>query len=117
MSTITQKRKKSIWLWVLIVLAFIVVITLVVCQVLNIIDLSFIGTGFLAVQTWAALDIVNAVLLDIGLVTLGVLGYYVLIKYFIGVKTTLPATTGTYMPQGQTISQPVVPQKDEVTIS
>jgi len=115
MTIITTKRKKSFWLWVLIILVFTAIIALAVCQVLGIIDLSFIGAGFLAIQVWAALDIVNALLLDIGLVVLGVLGYYVLIKYFIGVKTTLPATV-----QGGYAPAPVYPsptQKDETVIS
>ena len=119
MSTVTTKRKKSIWLWVLIIVAFTAIIAAVILNFLGIIDLSFIGVGFLSLQQWSALAVTNAVLLDIGLFLLGVAVYWILIKYFIGTKTTLPQQTGypgTYQPAGQTISAPAAPSKDEVTI-
>ena len=89
MSTITQKKKKSIWLWVLIVLAFSAIIIAAVLHMLGIINLSFIATGFLALQQWSALATTNAILLDVGLIFLGIGIYYILLTYFIGVKTTM----------------------------
>jgi hypothetical protein len=115
MTTITQKKKKSIWLWVLIIVAFTTLVALVVCNFLGIIDLSFVGAGFLSLQMWSASSITNAVLLDIGLVVLGVAAYWVLITYFIGTKVSTPAGTTQpgYTPQPVYPSQP---QKDTETV-
>jgi len=112
MTTITQKRKKSIWVWVLLILIFAAIIALTICHLLGIIDLSFIATGFLGIYMWASVDVVNALIVTVGWVTLGILGYWILLKYFIGQKVT--TNTPTYQPQGQTINQQ--PQTDSETV-
>jgi hypothetical protein len=104
MTTITQKRKLSKSGWLLIILAFAAVIGVVVCAALGVIDLSWLGTGFLGIYVTASQDLILAILLTVGWIALGILGYYVLIKYFIGNKVT--TTMPTYTPQGQTLSNP-----------
>lgn len=104
MTTITQKRKLSKSAWALVLIALIAVIAIVVCAFLGIIDLSPVATGFLSIYMWASTDILNAVLITVGWVAVGVLGYYVIIKYFIGNKVT--TSMPTYTPQGQTLSNP-----------
>jgi hypothetical protein len=116
LTTITQKKKKSIWLWVLIILAFSAVIVAVVLHSLGIINLSFIGAGFLSLQQWSAMAATNALILDVGLIFFGIAIYYVLLTYFIGVKTTMNVAQqqGGYAP---TPTYPTAtPQKDTETV-
>ena len=114
MTTITQKRKLSKSAWALVLIALIAVIALVVVSVLGIIDLSFLGIGFLAIYSWASIDIINALLLTAGWFTLGVLIYYVVIKYFVGQKVT---NTGLGQPgYAPTPAYPSQSQKDTETV-
>jgi hypothetical protein len=115
MATTTQRKKKSIWLWVLIIVAVAAVGTAALLHFLGIINLGFLGVGFLAMQVWSAETVVNGILLDVGLVTLGVLIYYVLKTYFIGntVSGAVQAGQQGYAPA------PVYPsqtQKDTETV-
>jgi hypothetical protein len=107
MTTITQKRKKSIWLWVIIFLLFAAVIATAILSFLGYIDLTPIQTGILSAFIWASESIVNAAILGTGFITLGAVGYWVLVNYFIGSKVT--AAIPSYQPAGQTVSntQPV----------
>lgn len=109
MTTITQKKKMSKSAWLLIFLAIAAVIAVIITASLGIIDLSPVSNVYLAVFSWAGVDIVNAILLSLGLFMFGVLVYYAITKYIIGnkVTTTLPA----YTPTGQTVT----PQKDQGT--
>jgi hypothetical protein len=115
MTTITQRRKKSIWLWVLIFLAFASLIAVAVLSYLGYIDLTPVSNSILSAFIWASESIVNAGLLGGGFIALGVLGYYILVKYFIGSKVT--TNLPTYQPQGQTLSQNPSASKDETVIN
>ena len=110
MTTITQKKKKSIWLWVLIVIAFSAIIVAIVLHTLGIIDLSFIGAGFLSLQQWSALAATNALILDVGLIVAGIAIYWVLVTYFIGTKQTM---TGQQMGQPSYAPTPSYPTPAE----
>jgi hypothetical protein len=113
MTTITQKRKKSVLVWVLIILVISLIVGFALAHVLGVIDLSFVGDGFLGVKMWSSMQVVNALLETTGWIALGVLGYWIATKYFIGQKVTL-AQQQTYMPQGQTVSNPQQQQNETV---
>jgi len=98
--------------WVLIALAIVAVISLPILHLVGIIDLSFIGTGFMNILAWGATDALNGVLLLGGVFIGGVLTWYTLKKYIFG--TQIPTTTlGGYTPVGQQISQQK-PQEETV---
>ncbi len=85
-----------------------------VLHFLGVIDLSFIGVAFLALQVWSASAVVNAFLLDIGLIAFGMFIWWVLMTYFIGVKTTIqPQQQPGYAPIPAYPSQT---QKDTETV-
>jgi hypothetical protein len=107
MTTITQKRKLSKSAWLLIILAGVALIALILCSALGIIDLSWLGVGYLSIFMAASTDLVIAVLISAGFFALGVLTYWTLIKYFIGNKvTTAPGAQPGYAPVPTYPSQP-----------
>jgi len=113
MPIIKSKMSKSAW--ILIALMIVAVISLPILHLVGVIDLSFIGTGFMNILAWGATDALNGVLLLGGVFLGGVLTWYTLKKYIFG--TQIPTTAGaypTYMPGGVTVSQPQ--QKDEETV-
>ena len=115
MSTITQKGKKSIWMWVLIFVVIGVVVALGVLYYMGMDYISWIGTGLMSLYgDFAAASWVNATLISAGWVALGVLGFYVIKKYFIGEKVTTPISN--YTPIGQQISN-TQPQDKETVVS
>ena len=113
MPIIKSKMSKSAW--ILIALMIVAVISLPILHLVGVIDLSFIGTGFMNILAWGATDALNGVLLLGGVFLGGVLTWYTLKKYIFG--TQIPTTTiGNYNPIGQQISQPQ-PQKEETVVS
>jgi hypothetical protein len=98
MTTITQKKKLSKSAWVLLGVAFIAVIVLAVCALLGLIDLSPLSNGYLAIFMWASGDIVNGLITGLGIFVLGILFYYVAVRYFIGNKVTTTSGTPGYAP-------------------
>lgn len=104
MTTITQKRKLSKSAWFLIILFFVVFIAVVITATIGIIDLSWLAAGFLGIYVAVSTDLVLAILLTVGEIAFGVFLCYIGYRYFIGQKVT--TTMPTYMPQGQTLSQP-----------
>lgn len=113
--SITKKRRTSIWAWVLIAVIVVSVIVAAVLHMVNIIDLSFIGTTFSGITSWAAADIVNGVILIGGSIVVGAIGWYIIQTYFIGVKiSTVTQPYPQYTPGGVSVSQPQ--QQDEETV-
>lgn len=111
----TIKRKMSASAWILVALAVIAIIALPILHVFEIVDLSFIGDGFMNILAWGATDTLNGALMLGGVFIGGALFYYTIRTYFIG--TQVPVTTvSNYNPIGQTISnQPQQKQDVEVT--
>jgi hypothetical protein len=116
-TTITQKKKKSLSLWILLIAVFAAVIIIAVLSLLGFIDLAPIAVMYQSVFMWAAESVVNSVILTVGFVALGALGYYVIVKYFIGTKVTVGSTPGYgYNPQPTTPSTPTA-QGTETVVS
>ncbi len=113
MTTTTQRKKLSKSAWVLIVLVGVDLIGVIIANALGAIDLSWLGIGFLGIYFAVSQDLVLAVLVSFGWVTLGVLFCYAYYTYFRGNKTTTTPGTG-YNPQPTTPSTPV--QKDTETV-
>jgi len=117
MTTITQKRKLSKSAWVLILIAFIAVVTLVITAAIGLIDLSPIGNAYLSIFSWGSSDVVNGILTGGLFFVLGVLAFYVTTRYFIGSKTTLPTGTQGYSPSPTYPASQPVKSGEETTIS
>ena len=98
-----KKKKVSIWAYLLIALLLVSVIVLAVLHIAGLVDLSFVGEGFLGVLTWASTDTMNGALLFAGVFTGGILTCYVFMTYLIGTKIST-TTLGGYSPIGQQIS-------------
>lgn len=113
MSTITQKGKKSLWMWIIIFVVVGVCVALGVLYYMGMDYISWIGTGLTGIYGGFAADSwVNAVLISAGWVALGVVGFYLVKKYFIGEKVTTPVTG--YTPIGQQISNTQSQDKETV---
>ena len=108
------KTKMSKSAWVLIALLIVAIIALPILHFVGIINLSFLGDGFLNALIWASTSILNGILLIGGVFVFGALCYYTVKKYLIG--TQIPATTIGYNPQPSTPSQPQS-AKEETVIS
>lgn len=112
-----KKSKVPLAAWILLIALFVSVIVLVVLHFVGIIDLSFVAVMFLGVFQWAGADIVNAVLVSAGGITLVVLVDYTIRKYFVGQKILTQQIVPPYDPRGTTLSQqPQMPPKDEVVV-
>ena len=115
--SITQKRRMSIWAYVLIGLLIVGAIVLVVLHIAGIVDLSFVAEGFMGIMAWASADAVNGALLLAATFAGGMITWYALATYIIGTKiqTTYnqPAYGGGYNPQP---TQPSQPQQDNETV-
>ena len=108
------KSKMSKSAYVLIAIVVIAIIALPILHLTGIIDLSFLGAGFLGVLIWSSESILNGVLFSGGLFVLGALSYYVVKKYIIGTQLP-PSATGAYIPR-DVIPQSATP-KEEVTVT
>lgn len=108
------KTKMSKSAWVLVALIIVAIISLPILHIVGVIDLSFLGEGFMGIMTWASTEALNGALLLAGVFVGGMLTYYTLKKYFIGTKIPLTTQYPTYTPGGQTVSQPQ--QADEETV-
>lgn len=111
----TIKRKMSTSAWILVALLIIAVISLPILHMVGILDLSFIGDGFLNILAWGATDALNGALMLGGAFVGGALFYYTLKTYFIG--TQISSTVTPYVPTGQTISNNQPAQQQEVEVS
>jgi hypothetical protein len=110
------RKKLSKSGWILLALVAILLIVLPTLHFVGVIDLSFLGNGYLGLMIWASENAWNALIVGIGHVTLGVLIFYGLKSYIIGEKQVMITTTGAgYAPQPSVPSQPQ--QKDETVIS
>jgi hypothetical protein len=112
----TLKTKMSASAWVLIALVVIAAISLPLLHVFGIIDLSFLGEGFMNIMAWGSAEVLNGALLLGGVFIGGALTWYTLKKYIIG--TQIPTTTYQtqnlgYNPQP---TQPSQPQQEEETV-
>ena len=114
MPVLKTKTKLSKSAYILIAIAVIAIIALPLLHVVGVIDLSFIGNGFMAVMMWAAADGMNGVLFVSGIFISGALFYYAIKKYVIGTK--VPMGAGAYHPVGQTIT-PATPTEEETVVS
>jgi hypothetical protein len=114
MTTTTQRKKTSTSFKVGIIVIFVVLISVAILAIIGLIDLSWLGNGYLAVQAWSATDIVNALLIDVALVFLGVglmYGYFTYIRgnKVIGSTVSQPGYTPTP-------SYPTPQQQDKETV-
>jgi hypothetical protein len=110
------RKKLSKSGWILLGILAILVIALPILHFTGIIDLSFLGTGYVGLMMWASENGWNALITGTGHVTLGILLFYGLKSYIIGEKQVMITTTsGGYSPQPSVPSQPQ--QKDETVIS
>ena len=112
--SITKKKGVSIWAYVLIGLLVVAVIVLAVLHIAGLVDLSFVGEGFMGMLVWAATDPMNGALLFAGVFTGGILACYVFMAYLVGTKIST-TTLGGYNPPGQQISQQQT--QDETVVS
>ena len=113
--SITKKKNVSIWAWVLIALLVVAVIVLAVLHIAGLVDLSFVGEGFMGMLVWASTDTMNGALLFAGVFTGGILACYVFMTYLIGTKIST-TTLGGYIPPGQHISNSPA-QQDETVVT
>ncbi len=108
------KRKLSTSGWILIALAIVAIISLPILHFVGVIDLSFLGTGFSDVLTWAASDAMNGILFVSGVFLGGALTFYAIKTYLIGTQIPMTTQYPAYMPSGQTVSNPQ--QNNEETV-
>jgi len=110
------RKKLSKSGWILLGIIVILVIALPILHFTGVIDLSFLGNGYVGLMVWASENAWNALIVGIGHVAIGVLIFYGLKSYIIGEKQVM-ITTGAsgYAPQPSVPSQPQ--QKDETVIS
>ena len=106
MTTITQKRKLSASTWIMIIVAFAVLIGVIVASAFGLINLSWIGDGFLGAYIAVSQSLILAVLMSIGWIALGFITCYVIFTYFRGQKVTTTGQPG-YSPVPTYPSQPV----------
>jgi len=112
MPVIKTKMSKSAW--ILIALLIVAIIALPLLHFVGVIDLSFIGEGFLGILIWASESVLNGILFTGGVFLGGVLTWYTIKKYIVGTQVPVVAP---YIPQGQTISQPQQQQEETVVSS
>jgi hypothetical protein len=106
------KKKMSTSAYILIALFIVAIIALPILHFTEILDLSFLGTGFSDIMTWAATETLNGVLLIGGVFAGGMLFYYIVKTYLLGTQVSM--TTQPYTPMGQTISEPQKQQEETV---
>ena len=111
-----KKSKVPLSVWILLIVVFVSIIALITLHFVGIIDLSFLAAWFIGTFAWAGSDIVNAVLLSLGIVTGTILIDYAIRKYIIGTKMLALTTQPSYDPRGTTLSQTPPQNKDEVTV-
>jgi hypothetical protein len=109
------KKKMSTSAYILIALLIVAIIALPILHFTDILDLSFLGTGFEDIMLWASEETLNGVLLLGGVFAGGALSFYIVKTYLLG--TQIPATTpvysGGYNPQP---TQPSQPQQEDETV-
>lgn len=112
MQTITQ-RKKGWWKILLVLIIVIVVIVgLAIASILTdaegnpYFDPTPYGDAYLGVFMWASEAMFNAVFLTVVLIISGILIAYLFYRMRGQKVTTNANTAGTYVPNGQTISNP-----------
>lgn len=104
MSTITQKKKLSKGTWALILLVLIAVIAVAVCGALGVIDLTWAADLAVGYAMFGTISWMNAVLIIAAPLVGGMILMWVLYRWFIGQKVTMPTGTG-YNPQPTTPTQ------------
>ena len=114
--SIIRKKRVSIWAYALIALLVVSVIILAVLHIAGLIDLSFVGEGFMGMLIWASTDTMNGALLFAGVFTGGILVCYVFMTYLIGTKIPMTTQYPQYMPGGTTVSNPQQ-TNDETVVS
>jgi len=113
MVTTTQRKKLSIGTKVFLGFLIVSVIIIIVCATIGIIDLSWAGNGFLGLYVAVSQDLVLAVLLSFGWISLGMLLIYAYFTYIRGNKVTTTAQSQGYNPIPTT---PAQTQKDTETV-
>ncbi len=96
--TMTQRKKLSKSGWLLLGLFVVGVIVGITLHFVGIIDLSFIGNGYLTIMMWASSNGWNAAIVGAGHVVIGVLIFYGLKSYIIGEKISVSTPVGGYNP-------------------
>ena len=114
--SIIRKKRVSIWAYALIALLVVAVIVLAVLHIAGLVDLSFVGEGFIGLLTWSSADPMNGALLFAGVFTGGILACYVFMTYLVGTKIPMTTQYPSYMPPGQTVSNPQQ-SNDETVVS
>lgn len=114
MATMTQKKKLSKGTWALILVVIVAVIAVAVLAAVGYISLAFLANWLVSIGIFGSSSWINEVIVLIIPFVGGVLVCYVVYTYFIGQKVTLAQNTGTYQPQGQTMSQPAQAGKETV---
>lgn len=112
MSVITQ-RKKGWWkILLVLIIAIVVIVGLAIASVLTDADgnpyfnPAPYGDAYLGAFMWASEAMFNAVFLTVVLLVGGILIAYLFYRIRGQKVTTNAQTQNTYVPQGQTISQP-----------
>lgn len=114
MSTTTQRKKTSNSFKVGLVVLFIILIVVAVASLIGIIDLTWLGNGFLSIQTWSATDLVYAVLIDTAFIFIGI---GIMFFYFTYVRGNKVVGTQTQQPGYAPIpAYPATTQKDTETV-
>jgi len=114
--TMTQRKKLSKSGWILLAIFAVLVIALPILHFTGILDLSFLGNGYVALMIWASSNGWNALIVGVGHIVFGVLIFYGLKSYIIGEKISAPTATGGYSPAPTYPSTPAA-EKQETEIS
>lgn len=113
MSTITQKKKLSKGTWALIIILLAAIVAVAVLAVIGYISLAFLADWLVGTMMFGSAGWVNATLVLVTPFILGLLLYYIAVKYFIGNKVT---NTGVQQGYSPTPVYPSQTQKDTETV-
>lgn len=99
------RKKLSKSGWILLAMLGVLCIAAPLLHFTGIIDLSFLGVGYMGLMLWAGENGWNALIVGVGHVAFGLLIFYGLKSYIIGEKQVMMGPMG-YHPQPTTPSQP-----------
>ncbi len=114
---VVARKKLSKSGWILLGIGAVLLIALPILHFTNIMNLSFLGEGYVGLMMWASENGWNALIVGSGHVVFGLLIFYGLKSYIIGEQQVMITTAGAsgYNPQPSVPSQPQ--QREDTVIS